>query len=149
MGIRTMVASSTLTWASQPVKSPLASWNTIRGWHWQVIMYSLRGRKKRKKDTKKSFKTPPTFMLVVVRWTFVLRPFAECLSVRSSILQSAIQVWFWDLELFTVWIQFSCKSVSGYLCNPELTCWCTQLLYNIILLLSQKNLLPPSKRPLF
>jgi hypothetical protein len=32
----------------------IVSWETIKGWHWQVIMYSLRGRKK-KKDTRKKF----------------------------------------------------------------------------------------------
>jgi hypothetical protein len=33
-------------------------------------------------------------MLAVIRWASVLRPFAECLPMRSSILQSVVQVWF-------------------------------------------------------
>jgi hypothetical protein len=33
----------------------IVSWETIKGWHWQVTMYSLRGRKKKKKDTRKKF----------------------------------------------------------------------------------------------
>jgi hypothetical protein len=42
--------------------------------------------------------------LAVVRWAYVLRPFAECLHVRSSILQSVVYIWFWDLKLFTALI---------------------------------------------
>jgi hypothetical protein len=42
------------------------------------------------KEKEGSFSTPSTWMLVVVRWVCVLRPFADCLSVRSSILQSVV-----------------------------------------------------------
>jgi hypothetical protein len=37
---------------------------------------------------RRSSSIPPTGMLAIVRWAFVLRSFAECLPVRSSILQS-------------------------------------------------------------
>jgi len=76
------------------------------------------GVERRKTQERKSFSTPPVGMLAVVRWASVLRPFAECLPVRSSIW-SVIQVWIWDLELFTAWVQVRWKSVSRYLCNLE------------------------------
>jgi hypothetical protein len=41
-----------------------------------------------KHQKRRSFLIPPTGIFAVVRWAFVLRPFAECLPVRSSIVQS-------------------------------------------------------------
>jgi hypothetical protein len=61
-------------------------------------------RQKKRKEDKRSFSIPPRWTLAVVRWAYVFRPFAECLHVRSSILQSVVYIWFWDLELFTALI---------------------------------------------
>jgi hypothetical protein len=51
------------------------------------------GRKKKKEDIRiKSSSSLHAGMLAVVHWASVLRPFAQCLLVQSSI-QSVIQVW--------------------------------------------------------
>jgi hypothetical protein len=54
------------------------------------VFLTLRWQKEEegRHQKRRSSSIPPTGILVVVRWAFFLRPFAECLPVRSSILQS-------------------------------------------------------------
>jgi hypothetical protein len=56
-------------------------------------------KEKRKTQERRSFLTTPVGTLVVIRWASILRPFAECLPVRSSI-RSVVHVWF---EIWSYW----------------------------------------------
>jgi hypothetical protein len=47
------------------------------------ILQWLKEEGRHKKE--ESFSSPPVEMLAVVHWASILRPFAECLPVRSSI----------------------------------------------------------------
>ena len=71
--------------------------------------------KRRKTPERWRFSTLPAWMLIIICWTSILRPFVERLPMWSSIRQSIIHVWFWDMELFTAWVKLRWNLVSRYL----------------------------------
>jgi hypothetical protein len=85
-------------------------------------------RRRRKTPERRSFSILPTGMLTVVRWAFVLRPFAEYLPVWYCKASNRLGFEFCYSQR---WYYFVIQSA----CNVLMY----QLSYNIILLSSQKK----------